>query len=316
MLILIPGITGNVGTHLAEAAFSAGHGVRGLGRSPDKLPAAISSKLESFVTTSSYADISALDKACAGVDAIIVAYAPDQILTLDGQLLLLRAAERAGIKRFHSSSWNGDWSEMTHGVVETYNAFISFHHHARLTSPIKPLFVFTGVLAKTFFAVPGAGALEEDKSFWVRKAGKERKINVIGTGEEVFDWCTEADAAAFSVALVTSEWAEKGGFYRFCSQAFCLREVKETYLKVYPEAEVEWNLVPVTVEQLEGFIAHSRKEAIEKDNVRETWQNWIGSVYGVLMIKGEMALGKLDTDKFPDVPRTSLEKFMREASYI
>lgn len=98
MLILIAGITGNLGKHLARAALEKGHQVRGLGRSPDRLDAKTKDQLESFVVSSSYYDIPALDRAMIGVDAVICAYSGRPELVLDGNLLLLRAAERAGIK--------------------------------------------------------------------------------------------------------------------------------------------------------------------------------------------------------------------------
>ena len=98
MLILIAGITGNLGQHLARVSLEKGHQVRGLGRSPDKLDAKTMGQLESFVVSSSYYDIPALDRAMTGVDAVICAYSGRPELVLDGNLLLLRAAERAGIK--------------------------------------------------------------------------------------------------------------------------------------------------------------------------------------------------------------------------
>lgn len=43
-------------------------------------------------------DIAALERAVDGVDAVVCAYAGLPELALEGQLLLLRAAERAGVK--------------------------------------------------------------------------------------------------------------------------------------------------------------------------------------------------------------------------
>ncbi len=97
MLILIAGITGHVGQHTARAGLQRGHQIRGLGRSPDKLDKAIHAQLESFVTSKTYYDVQALEKAVQGVDAVICAYSGMPELALDGQLLLLRAAERAGV---------------------------------------------------------------------------------------------------------------------------------------------------------------------------------------------------------------------------
>ena len=61
MLILIVGITGNMGQQAALAAISRGHQVRGLGRSPSKLPTSIRSNLESFITSQNYYDIAAIE---------------------------------------------------------------------------------------------------------------------------------------------------------------------------------------------------------------------------------------------------------------
>ncbi|KAF1984865.1 NAD(P)-binding protein [Aulographum hederae CBS 113979] len=309
MLILIAGITGNLGQHLAHAALSAGHTVRGLGRTPTRLPASISDKLESFVQTASHADIPALDRGCSGADAIVCAYGPLPELALDGQLLLLRAAERAGIKRFHAASWNLDWRDLPLGKLETYDPYIAFMYQARLTSAIKPLYAFIGVLADTFFAVPGAGHLEdEQRGFWVTKPDS-RRINAYGSGEEKFDWTTEADAAAFSIALVTSDEAEKGGFWSFRSQAFSLKELKETYEKVRG-TEVKWdpNMGP---DVMEGIISQMRGEALEKGALRESWYSYIGLVYAMYMIRGDMNMRKTDNEKFPEVKPTSLEEYFK-----
>jgi uncharacterized protein YbjT (DUF2867 family) len=97
MLILVAGISGNLGQHIARVALQNGHQVRGLGRSPDKLDSDLAEALEQFVTTSSYYDIPALDRAMEKVDAVICAYSGRPELALDGNLLLLRAAERVGI---------------------------------------------------------------------------------------------------------------------------------------------------------------------------------------------------------------------------
>jgi hypothetical protein len=312
MLILIAGITGNMGKNLAHAALSAGHQVRGVARNPSTLPESISSKLESVVQISSSFDISSLEKACHGADAVVCAYAPIAEPSLEGQLCLLRAAERAGIKRFHAASWNLDWSKQPLGVLDTYDAYISFMYQARLSSPIKPLYTFIGVLAQTLFAVPGAGAFEGDKAIWNRLDGFKRRINVIGTGDEKFDYTTEADAAAFSIALVTSDIAEKGGFYQFHSDSFTLKELKEVYEKE-KGADVEWKDVGLTLETVTGIVDHMRGDAIAKNEVREKYPEYIGLVYVKYMLNGEMGLNNLNMDLFPEVTakRTKLVDYVK-----
>jgi nucleoside-diphosphate-sugar epimerase len=98
MLILIAGITGTVGLPCASYALTHGHRVRGIGRDSAKLPLSLRTKLESFVTSNGIYDIPALDRAVADVDAVVCAYGYAPEVVVEGQLLLLRAAERAGVK--------------------------------------------------------------------------------------------------------------------------------------------------------------------------------------------------------------------------
>ncbi len=95
---MVAGITGNIGKQVARASLERGHQIRGLGRSPKKLDPEIHSGLESFVESKTYYDVSALEQAVKAVDAVVCTYGGLPELALDGQLLLLRAAERAGVK--------------------------------------------------------------------------------------------------------------------------------------------------------------------------------------------------------------------------
>ena len=144
------------GQPLAQAALAKGHRVRGLGRNPDKLALDLSARLEGFAKMKDIYDIAALDRAVQGADAVICAYNPSPELIVEGQILLLRAAERAGVKVsvvrayvrgvekqyalnwglvglisgnvqiFHAASWNMDWTRNRIGDHETYDCYIAF----------------------------------------------------------------------------------------------------------------------------------------------------------------------------------------------
>jgi len=90
MLILIAGVSGNLDKYFTRSAFFRWYLVCGLGRSPEKFPPAILSKLEKFFVAKTYSAISA-EEAMDSVDAIICAYVPLPELELDGQLIPLRA---------------------------------------------------------------------------------------------------------------------------------------------------------------------------------------------------------------------------------
>lgn len=221
MLILIAGITGNMGQALLRAALSQGHQVRGLSRSPDKLSPEFHSSLESFITSSTYYDLPAIEKAVTGVDAIICAYANVPGLTLEGQLILLRAAERAGVKRYVATSWTCDWTKISLGKHESYDEFITFKRHVELSPPssdtaIKPVFILTGVLAEFAFRAPSDMTGLPELPWWNPKDGTAIYYD---DGKVRWQWTTFDDAAAYTIEIATSQDAENGGMYSIMSDA-------------------------------------------------------------------------------------------------
>lgn len=314
MLILIPGATGRLGKCLVRSAIRRGHRVRAMGRSALRMPQDLGEQLESFVEITDFSDGAGFEKGCVGADAIIVAWNEDPHLVLDAQLQLLRAAERVGIKRFHAVSWNTDWEDMPLGVIESYDAMICFARQALLTSSIKPLYTFCGILAMTLFGVPGAGSLEGENGLWIRKGGGKRAINVIGAGATPTPFSTENDVADFTIALTTSEGSEKGGYFRFCSDEISLLDVKAVYEKVRRE-ECSMNHV-MDVQSCKELIKKARTDAAKAGNLHERFKDIVGLVYAVFLDEGAYNIKPVDADRFPDVPRTTLEEYMRANAWI
>lgn len=217
-LILIAGATGTLGQKLITSSLKRAHQVRALCRNPDKFPSSLRDQLESIVTPANYYDIPALDKACAGVDAIIVAYTGNLDFQLDAQLLLLRAAERVGVTKFVAHSWNYDWRAMELGHHESYDPYLCFWRQAELTSSIKPVYIFTGVLAEVLFS----------SLFTTKYNGiwdpDEKRIVTYGTGEEVWHVTTYADAAEYTIEILGLSDIEKGGFFSVSSFVHSTRE--------------------------------------------------------------------------------------------
>lgn len=97
MLILIAGVTGNVGSKLISPLAQRGARVRGFARNQSKLSSEQLETLESFHSIDSWYDVPAIQKSLKGVDAVICAYGPDPQLALEAQMLLVRLSEEAGI---------------------------------------------------------------------------------------------------------------------------------------------------------------------------------------------------------------------------
>lgn len=269
MLILIAGITGNIGRH------ALGHSVRGLSRTPDKLDKTLFDRLESFIESTSWYDSVALDRACDGVDAVICAYAGLPELHLEGQLLLLRAAERASVKRFMAASHNNDWRKIPIGDVPIYDPARMFHIQAALSSSIKPLHIFSGTFLDVLFGGPGQGNFTPDVGgIW---DPIKRELHYWGEGNE--EWCftTEEDGGKWAVDFVTSTLAEQGGFISICSMRLSLLELRKIYensrgssIKVVREGSFE---------DLEALIA--RKKAQGKP-----WIDWFLNTFVSHCVRG------------------------------
>ncbi|KAF4462602.1 nad dependent epimerase [Fusarium albosuccineum] len=228
MLVLIAGITGSLGQRLASNAISRGLSSRGLGRDPSKLPAAITEKLESFVKSTSYYDISALDQAVKGVDGIICCYSPGPVLDLDANLLLLRAAERAGVKVFIASSWNNDWTKLKFGEFIHYDPYIAFEQQAAMTSAIRPVYLFTGTFSDLLLTPYGPGMFASDNGkaqlkYWAD--GNLRK----------WSWSAQDDVAAWTIEiLINGKGVQegKGGSFRFRSGEVTIDSLADAYKRV------------------------------------------------------------------------------------
>ena len=301
MLVLIAGITGTLGQRLATTALSRGLSVRGLGRNPSSLPAYLSTRLESFVTSTSFYDIPALNLAVTGVSAIINAYAPNPLLDLDGHLLLLRAAERAGVKIFIASSWSRDWSNLKFGDFEHYNNHIAFEHQVATTSTIKPVYIITGVFADLLFTPYGPGM------FTVSDSGEgEGKMRYWGEGDrDVYPWSTQDDASEWTIDILLHGKGVQngeGGFFRVRSGVTCVREMAAVYEEVHGR-KVEVERVGST-EDLERELkvlreVRGRKRAIE----------YMGQAAAIVASKGlweHPVVTKLEQFREP----TSLEEWL------
>lgn len=306
MLVLIAGATGNIGQNLIDSLHSRGHGVRALARNLSKIDPGRRNKLHSSVESKTYYNIESLDRACSGVDAVICAYSGIAELQLDGQLLLLRAAERAGVTRFVAATWNYDWRNMKLGMLESYDPYICFRHHAELSSSIKPIYIFTGVLAEVLFSVPGHGDFSPKKhGVW----DPERKsLEIWGSGEEPWHWTTERDAAEFTAEIITDDSAPKGGFWSVCSGVHTLKEISGVYEDT-KGVKVDI-LIKGDVEQLRTNALEARREGS-----RQMIWGYIGWFYQLYTVDGTFTLKELDNSKLA-VQTTSLENFLRENAEI
>ena len=292
MLVLVAGVTGNLGGFLVDSFTHRGHQIRGLARNPSKLSRERRDLLESFVQVKSGCDVEQVEKACSGVDAVICAYsgAPENVL--EGQIILLRAAEKAGVKRFLANTWNCDWRDMKIGMQETYDRMIMFRRYAELTSSIKPVHIYCGVLAEVFFSVPGHGDFGP-KCGGVWDAVQKRLL-YYGTGDETW--------------YVTTEH-EQGGDWHVYSFATSLLDI----VRVYEEVR---GIKVIT--ECKGSVMDLRREALEaRSRMSRPYEyfEFCGMFYQLHTIDGTYRRSYKISNKL-DVMPTSLEGFLKQSPLI
>ncbi|EMR70730.1 putative -like protein [Eutypa lata UCREL1] len=272
MLVLIAGITGMCGQPLAQAALAKGHRVRGLGRNPDKLALDLSARLEGFAKMKDIYDIAALDRAVQGADAVICAYNPSPELIVEGQILLLRAAERAGVKIFHAASWNMDWTRNRLGDHETYDCYIAFCNHARISSPINPLYAFTGTILEW----------ELQQTYRPKTLdGPGRIARYFGTGRGRLPWTSADDLAAYTIEAISSPTSSDGGFYRVHSFRASVLELADAYEKVRGGGVEIKRACLGSAEELEAMLRRARKEVPPYRHAE-----YVGLAYAKYMLDG------------------------------
>ncbi|GKZ26815.1 hypothetical protein AbraCBS73388_003202 [Aspergillus brasiliensis] len=294
MLILIAGITGFVGIPCARSAFARGHKVRGLARNIDNLPQDVRDGLEGFETMTSPYDIAAMDRATKGVDAIICSFAAVPEMYMESQMLLIRAAERAGVKIFHATSWNYDWT-LSPGSHEIYDDMRGFSHHVAVSSTIKPIYMFTGAIADYYFKRSRYDWDPDTKTFSFH--GPSTFPTRYTTAEDIGNYVLEA---------ITAPDAANGGFVRV--QSF--EASPEDIVKAYSAARGGHITAKLNC-------LGSVKDAEDKLNEgrakygKSGWYNYLRYCYQYHIPARSWDYEPVDVARFPNVKQTSLEEFFR-----
>lgn len=303
MLLLIAGITNEIGTLLARAALRRNFLVRGLAESLDALEPSIASQLESFVPIKYYDDTVTLDKAVTSVDAVVCAYAPDHLdLKFERQSHILRAAERADVKIFLASSWIPDWRKYElNDLAAYYASYIAFQKYTESNSSIKPIYIFTGISASFILGPFGPGMLS------VEPVSGAASIKIWGKGDAWWAWTTIDDAAEFSIDILSRPKVQngKGGCFSVKSGICRPLDIAKTYEKI-TGTFVDVNYMG-TRDELELQLKNARKGGGSPID-----QEYLALLFESLAYKGEASLENAETFVH-DKLNSGLECFLRKS---
>ncbi|CAH0045657.1 unnamed protein product [Clonostachys solani] len=295
MLILVAGITGFVGIPVAEAALERGHQVRGLARNPDRLPKGLLGRLESFEILSGTHDIAAMERAVAGVDAVVSTISATSELIMETQVLLLKAAERAGVKIFHASSWNLDWTRSP-GTHEVYDSLAHFAHHASMTSSIKPIYMFTGAIAEWVFV--------RSAKDWDRE---NKTLSYHGDSTFKSRYTTANDIANYVLEAITAPDAAEGGYLRVQSFEASPEDVVEAYNAARGGSTKATHKCLGSLEDAKAKLDEGRAKYTKTE-----WWNYAWYIYQYYIPLRAWDYEPVDVARFPNVKQTTLEEFFRQ----
>lgn len=187
------------------------------------------------------------------------------------------------------------------GEHESYDPYLGFHRQVELSSTIKPVYIFTGVLAEVLLCVPGHGDFSPVNNGVFDPEKKE--MHVWGPKDRLWHWTTERDAAEFTAEILQQDGIEGGGFWTVCSGVNTLEQIAKIYGDVRGcEISV---LHKGTLEELERKALDARRNG----SVLRCWE-YIGWFYQLFTANGRWVLGGLDNERL-EVQTTSLIELLR-----
>lgn len=204
-------------------------------------------------------------------------------------------------QRFFPSTWNLDWSKNKFGDVPYYDLFLAFERQLSLTSTIKPFYIFIGILSEVYFSIPGHGQFApEHHGVW---DPKRKSAEVWGSGDEKWPLTTEEDCAEFTAELVL-DVNQQGGYYRFCSGQYSIKEIAKAYEEVKGvKVQLEFK---GSVQDLARVTADARDKT-----PGDKYYEWMGYCYQLMTLDGTYYMSELDNDKYPAVKATTLQEFFK-----
>lgn len=180
------------------------------------------------------------------------------------------------------------------GQHESYDPFIAFAAHVRVSSRIKPLYMFTGIIAGWMFS----GRRDQ---IWNRDT---KTMSYFGDGSKEWICTTANDLAAYTIEAVTSPGAEKGGFLRVESFRFTPAQLIEEYEKARGGKVKAHLKCEGTLDDVVAMLAKARAMTDPVDH-----EKYIGLGYVEHNLKGTWDHEPVDMKRFPNVKPTSLRSF-------
>jgi uncharacterized protein YbjT (DUF2867 family) len=294
--VLVAGATGNLGSKIVASLVERGAEVRALVREGkadggDALRDLAASGRITLVVGDLTDDIDTLSRHLDGVDVIVSAVQGGPDVIIDGQINLLKAAEKAGVPRMIPSDLSADLHRLDYGD----NLFLDMRKRADeafAESPVSPTFFLNGGFMEVMLA-PFMGIVDlagGTFSYW-------------GDGEQALDFTSIPDSAAYAAAAALDDTAAG----RTVSVAGAVLTLKELHAEVEKATGRTLEVHELgTVEQL----------AAEIEKRKQTAKNpyeYVSLQYQWAMVTGKGKLHNLNNGDYPDITPVGVAEFLKQS---
>jgi hypothetical protein len=191
MNVAIAGLTGKMAQLIAKHLLaSPGVKVRGLCRTPSKLPESLTSNSRLSVFQADANDIEVIRSALKGLNAAICCYLGDADVMIQGQKHMIDACIAENVPRYVASDWSMDFRKLELGQhpFEDPMKHVQAYLEKEARSEIKALHI----LNACFLEAPWGGLWNAQSS----------KFQYWGTGEEKWELTSYDNAAEFTAKAV------------------------------------------------------------------------------------------------------------------
>lgn len=209
MNVTIAGLTGKMAQLIAKHLLaSPGVKVRGLCRTPSKLPESLTSNPRLSVFQADSNDISTIRSALKGSDAAICCYLGDAHVMVEGQKHLIDACIAERVPRYVASDWSMDFRKLElgqHPLKDPMKHVQAYLEEKEASGEIKAVHI----LNACFLEAPWGGLWNAQGS----------KLQYWGTGEEKWELTSYDNAAEFTAKAVMNP--EISGWLSCKFEHFC-----------------------------------------------------------------------------------------------
>ncbi|KAF4333257.1 hypothetical protein FBEOM_12939 [Fusarium beomiforme] len=267
--------------------------IKGLCRSPAKLPPIALQKYNIQVHQGSFDDQDAAQVFARGCDIVICCYYGGDSVMTQGQKVLIDACLKEGVPRYVPSDFAVDYTKIPDGELFPKQSTKTIKRYLEGKN-IRGVHILVGALTETFWS-----------PLFRLYDSQDETIRYWGTGTEKWELTTYETAAAYTAALVVDKNA--CGIFRFRGDRKSILEIKADYDRIY-QGNLRLQCLGSLEDLYRNFTTQFRQDASDTST-------WGPGCFAYWCTNGIAYLGDdLDNLKYPGVTPVNLEEFLANHS--